>query len=381
MNKNIAGIIFIIFSTFNHIFTIQVISVENLIKNHPEIVYKKCFDSFAYQFEPFPLNKLFLTKGNYQEAFVLEIPQGKTQGYGGFTLIDNCLIQETIRCHRNCLNFYRHIQPIPDNLYTKIPGTVAIVAQIFSANYYHALFDTLGRLALIEMNNIAYDYIYIPINSSYIKELLELWGIRPNQVISSVHIHGIQADTLLVPSELCNVIPQEMDNGAHVHPYTAQYIRYKLLTKLKNYPVNMKKLSKKVFISRKDAGMRKILNEDEIFAPLEKRGFVRYEISKLSVAEQIMLFHNADIIVGEHGAAFANIIFCKPTTKIIEITHNLPNNCFWWISQLFNLNYTIFPLTNIELDIFGEPINPKHDWHANFIAPVEKIDEIINLIE
>ena len=33
----------------------------------------------------------------------------------------------------------------------------------------------------------------------------------------------------------------------------------------------------------------------------------------------MQVFNNADIIVGLHGAAFANLCFCKPSTKIIEL--------------------------------------------------------------
>ena len=31
------------------------------------------------------------------------------------------------------------------------------------------------------------------------------------------------------------------------------------------------------------------------------------------------MFWNAECIIGAHGAAFSNLIFCKPKTKVIEI--------------------------------------------------------------
>ena len=42
------------------------------------------------------------------------------------------------------------------------------------------------------------------------------------------------------------------------------------------------------------------------------------KLNKLSFTKQIYLFQNADYIVGAHGAAFTNLVFCKPKTKIIE---------------------------------------------------------------
>ena len=45
-------------------------------------------------------------------------------------------------------------------------------------------------------------------------------------------------------------------------------------------------------------------------------------------------------MVGAHGAAFANIIFCKPKTKIIEIIpSNHPNKQCERISKILNLRY------------------------------------------
>ena len=42
-------------------------------------------------------------------------------------------------------------------------------------------------------------------------------------------------------------------------------------------------------------------------------------MAELSFKEQINIFYNANLIVGLHGSGFANLTFCKPKTKIIEI--------------------------------------------------------------
>ena len=48
-----------------------------------------------------------------------------------------------------------------------------------------------------------------------------------------------------------------------------------------------------------------------------------------------MTFRNADTIVGLHGAGFANLVFCTPSTKIVEIKAN-PNDIV--IKSLANKN-------------------------------------------
>jgi capsular polysaccharide biosynthesis protein len=40
---------------------------------------------------------------------------------------------------------------------------------------------------------------------------------------------------------------------------------------------------------------------------------------KLSLDDQVMLFAGADVIVAEFGAAMANVVFCRPGVKIVEI--------------------------------------------------------------
>ena len=41
--------------------------------------------------------------------------------------------------------------------------------------------------------------------------------------------------------------------------------------------------------------------------------------SSLSVADQIEVFSQAEIVVGPHGSGFANMVFASPQAKMIEI--------------------------------------------------------------
>ena len=52
------------------------------------------------------------------------------------------------------------------------------------------------------------------------------------------------------------------------------------------------------------------------------------------------MFWNAECIIGAHGAAFSNLIFCKPKTKVIEIKpFNHPGKNYQRISEINHLNY------------------------------------------
>ena len=42
-------------------------------------------------------------------------------------------------------------------------------------------------------------------------------------------------------------------------------------------------------------------------------------MDNLTVNDQSRLFNNAEIIVGAHGSAFVNMVYCKQSCKVIEL--------------------------------------------------------------
>lgn len=53
------------------------------------------------------------------------------------------------------------------------------------------------------------------------------------------------------------------------------------------------------------------------------------------------MFWNAKYIIGAHGAALTNIVFCKPKTKVLELKpFGHPGNNYQRISKINNLNYS-----------------------------------------
>jgi capsular polysaccharide biosynthesis protein len=57
----------------------------------------------------------------------------------------------------------------------------------------------------------------------------------------------------------------------------------------------------------------------EIWAQLQNRGFESVKCEKLSVQEQAEVFSSAEVVVGAHGAALTNLVFCRPGTRVVEL--------------------------------------------------------------
>ena len=73
---------------------------------------------------------------------------------------------------------------------------------------------------------------------------------------------------------------------------------------------------------------------------LIKKKIKIYQPEKLSFKNQINLLRKSNLVIGAHGAAFANIIFCKPRTKVIEIIpSNHPNKQSERLCKILNLKY------------------------------------------
>ena len=85
--------------------------------------------------------------------------------------------------------------------------------------------------------------------------------------------------------------------------------------------LNKYKKNENVFIDRSDSifNHNKLVNNLEIIEYLKKKRFLIIKLAELSFNEQIKIFNEAKIIIGSHGAGLTNLIFCEPSTKVIEI--------------------------------------------------------------
>lgn len=76
----------------------------------------------------------------------------------------------------------------------------------------------------------------------------------------------------------------------------------------------------RLFIARRPPNTRAIVNFDETWALLAARGFRMIQPEGLDFMEQVSLFRNARIVVGQMGAGMTNTLFCYPATSLIYLT-------------------------------------------------------------
>ena len=252
-----------------------------------------------------------------------------------------------------------------------INGTIFSLVQGASGNnYFHFLFDVIARLKLYQQKNSLdeIDYFYVPGTYEWQKKIFKTFKIQINRLIDSQKIRHVKADKIIAvdhPWYFKGTMQNEVFN---VPSWIVKWLREKFL----NMHVKFN-CSDKVFIDRSESKFNhcKLQNNDEIINFLKLKGFESYKVGQLDFFQQIYLFNNAKIIIGPHGAAHTNIVFCKPKTNIIEIipdTH--PSKKCSRLSEILNLNYLRIKTPKLE----------NNNIHGDIKFNIDELKNIIDKI-
>ncbi len=203
----------------------------------------------------------------------------------------------------------------------RLKGSAALLNNPWCHNYYHWLLEVAPRVMLLRQLGLDADWYVVDCTSGYQKQALELMGIPAERCIQPHYGLHLRADRLLRPS-YPGVTQCEM---------MADTIRSNV-PEVAGIPS-----SRRIYISRKTAAHRKLVNESELEQVLKAYGFESYSFDRVSFADQVRVMRSAECIVTVHGAALANLIFARPGTRVIEICpvgrYNV--DCFPRISQKF----------------------------------------------
>jgi capsular polysaccharide biosynthesis protein len=97
---------------------------------------------------------------------------------------------------------------------------------------------------------------------------------------------------------------------------------------------------KHLYISRIDTKNRAIANEAEVADFMRSRGFTVIVPGQLTMNEQISVFHDAEIIVGGHGAGLSNVVFSQPRRMLLELLQSdYMNLSFNRLCQVAGVDY------------------------------------------
>ena len=117
--------------------------------------------------------------------------------------------------------------------------------------------------------------------------------------------------------------PSAVGETGSLSPHALRFLRERFLG-----PTPAQTGRRRIYLSRRLAGRRDILNEDEIRPILESHGIESIAAETMPLREQIALFADAELVVGAHGAGLSNLVFAPPSCRVLEI---FTPTCLRWM--------------------------------------------------
>ena len=201
--------------------------------------------------------------------------------------------------------FRRLLLPKPQSVH----GRTLVLASTGGDTYFHWITDVLPRLGLARRGGYDpafFDWVLVNgLTHPFQQETLKHLGIPKNRCFSFHKTElAYEMEEALLPSlpGVPGVVP----------PETVDFLR-------NTFPTGKNPRSRKIFIGRSEAKHRVMIHEREIWAELQKRGYESVDCGKLSVQKQAEVFGSAEVVVGAHGAALTNLVFCRQGTPVVEL--------------------------------------------------------------
>lgn len=211
-------------------------------------------------------------------------------------------------------------------------------------NYYHWMIETVPRIRYLRAyeartgNDVT---LLVPDNlPSWADETLTLLEWPESKVergTSSVY----HIDQLLIPS-FPDLFAEDY-----------RWIRQQILDEASTAQPLIEP-DKNIYISRSNAIERRVTNEKEIMEILSKYDFEIVYLEENTVLQNSIIFSNADIIIGPHGAGLTDLIFCTDST-VVELFGSKIKPPYERLASVLNVEYTSLKCTPKSTDIAVNP--------------------------
>jgi capsular polysaccharide biosynthesis protein len=210
------------------------------------------------------------------------------------------------------------LQPLREGGYVvKAPNALTIDQPVLlingDGNYYHFLFDDLPRL--LSLRRLAVPGLKVLLRQG-----------MPGFVGEALGLAGFPAEAILyrlphIPIRLADAwVMSNFSYFGDTHPLCFDLLRHAFGALTEPEDVGDEVL----FVSRGDAGVRRLTNEAEVLACLAAVGVAAVMPGAMGFRGQIARFPRARGVIGPHGAGLANILWCRPGTPVLEMVPAAP---------------------------------------------------------
>ena len=255
-----------------------------------------------------------------REQRTLEIDDAVIHGEQGLVTVGEYLLKETLRL---VSLGDQKVAFEPDemvSLETFEPrASIGFASYLFcgypgNRNYAHWMVDILPAAAAPFVDQVS---------TLVWPKLRHPWQEQSLALLNERHRSVFLEPLMPVRCEKLRVSPLGViDSGHFPHPD-----RLHLLARLQEIVGFDPAARRRIYVSRRDSSVRRLLNEDAVIDALGTLGFEILTLTGMPVAQQIRCFAEAVCVVGPHGAGLANVAFCQPGAVFCEL---LMDNYVQW---------------------------------------------------
>jgi hypothetical protein len=265
--------------------------------------------------------------------------------YTGLAVNRNGLIKESYHdypeehenCQREASYYYQLADQNPDLLIELNSESRYLLIHHPWYNYYHWIFEAILRLWIVKEDSdnmilLLPDYYK---DSDFIMGSLEPFKLK--------NIYFIPNGKSVLLNRLC--LPQlkpkcdsyHVDKVLEIRKFYLDYVR-----KEKGIDID---LGERIYISRRKAARKKVINEEAVELVLAKYGFLILNNEDYTFLEQVSIYSNAKYLVSIHGSGLTNMLFMKDNSSVLELiknktnTLNRPSFVFWYEAATLGFRY------------------------------------------
>jgi capsular polysaccharide biosynthesis protein len=231
-----------------------------------------------------------------------------------------------------------------------------------AVNFCHWLLDAMGRLELFRRCGYTFDQvdrILVPKFSGPTPEwVLQRLRLPPEKMIHPGGREQFLCETLLQPS-----FP---GTAACYPPWLVEFYR-------RHFPAERTAPPRRLYIERK--GKRGLTNAAEVREELGRRGFTPFDPA--GQTDLSVQFADVTHIVGVHGASLANLVFCQPGTRVLELMpSDLVSRFYCSLCASAQLPYGVL----IGKSLHERRRESDRPTHSPFTVPLDQFREALDVL-
>lgn len=264
------------------------------------------------------------------------------------------IARETVKCPDRTEYLYESLRRFPR---VHVEGTITTIGDLWSLNYYHKFVDMVPKLYGLQHDSLRDKEVTLVLDNRFGEEDFSIIeALLPTGVSIEClpSMRRVKCDEYIHLPRLSVPETKPCKNLSQLGGLPYEYVRFyrRRLAETFGICLENRDPSRRIFISRANASKRRMVNEEEVAEFLRAFGFESVTLEEMSYLEQIEMFADASVVIGQHGAGLTNLLYVPPETTVIEIfsSPDATPPHYSSATDLLDLNYRDLHMTPVEAE-------------------------------